>query len=196
MVCAYCGSDAHVTGYKECPKYCTVCAASGHSRNTNACPNRICSKCHATGHMARQGIFCDTCKRITTRTHAARYVSRQDSAGTRTRVRTVSVPSARLPDITHASVLSAIRAKQIMRRTSVRISNAHIARSTVMMQSDVLKSPRLCAMHAAPARTKRQGQSIARSTNAQRAKANSNRKLITIRIAHWHNAMHATLAGT
>jgi hypothetical protein len=33
-----------------------------------------------------------------------------------------------------------------------------------MMQSDVLKSPRLCAMHASPARTKleRQGQSIAR----------------------------------
>ncbi len=111
-------------------------------------------------------------KQITTRTHAARYVSLQDSAGTRTRVRTVSVPSARLPDITHASVLSAIRAKQIMRRTSVRVSNAHIARSTVMMRSGVLKSPRLCAMNAAPARTKRQGQSIVRSTNAQRAKAN------------------------
>ena len=111
-------------------------------------------------------------KQISRRTHAARYVSRQDSAGTRTRVRTVCVTSARLPDITHASALSAIRAKQIMRRTNVRISNAHIARNTVMMRSDVLKSPHLCAMHAAPARTKRQGQSIVRSTNAQRAKAN------------------------
>jgi hypothetical protein len=108
-------------------------------------------------------------KQITRRTHAARYVSRQDSAGTRTRVRTVS---DQLPGITHASALSAIRAKQIMRRTNVRISNAHNARNTVMMRSDVLKSPRLCAMHAAPARTKRQGQSIVRSTNAQRAKAN------------------------
>ena len=49
---------------------------------------------------------------------------------------------------------------------------SHIARNTVMMRSDVLKSPHLCAMHAAPARTKRQGQSIVRSTNAQRAKAN------------------------
>ena len=55
-------------------------------------------------------------------------------------------------------------------RKHVRISNAHIARNTVMMRSDVLKSPRLCAMHAAPTRTKRQGQSIVRSTNAQRAK--------------------------
>ncbi len=62
MVCAYCGSAAHVTGYEGCPKYCTVCVASGHSRNTNACPNRICSKCHATGHMARQCTFCDTCQ--------------------------------------------------------------------------------------------------------------------------------------
>ena len=147
MVCDYCGSAAHVTGYK-----------------------------------IAQTI--------------ARYAARQDTIARRTRVRTVSVPSARPPDKTHASALSAIRAKQIMRRTSVRISNAHISKSTVMMQSDVLKSPRLCAMHAAPARTKRQGQSIARSTNAPRAKANSNRKLITIRIAHWHNAMHATLAGT
>ena len=62
MVCDHCGSDAHVTGYKNCPNYCTVCVASGHSRNTNACPNRICSKCHATGHMARQCTFCDTCQ--------------------------------------------------------------------------------------------------------------------------------------
>ena len=62
MVCDHCGSDAHVTGYKNCPKYCTVCVASGHSRNTNACPNRICSKCHATGHMARQCTFCVTCQ--------------------------------------------------------------------------------------------------------------------------------------
>ena len=108
-------------------------------------------------------------KQITRRTHAARYVSRQDSAGTRTRVRTVS---DQLPGITHASALSAIRAKQIMRRTNVRISNAHNARNTVMMRRDVLKSPRLCAMHAAPTRTKRQGQSIVRSTNAQRAKVN------------------------
>ena len=108
-------------------------------------------------------------KQITRRTHAARYVSRQDSAGTRARVRTVS---DQLPGITHASALSAIRAKQIMRRTNVRISNAHIARNTVMMRRDVLKSPRLYAMHAAPARTKRHGQSIVRSTNVQRAKAN------------------------
>ena len=86
MVCDYCGSAAHVTGYKDCPNYCTVCAAPGHKRKTNACPN-------------------------------------------------LSVPSARPPDITHARALSAIRAKQIMRRTSVRISNAHIAKSTVMMQS-------------------------------------------------------------
>ena len=62
MVCDHCGSDAHVTGNKNCPNYCTVCVASGHSRNTNACPNRICSKCHATGHMARQCTFCDTCQ--------------------------------------------------------------------------------------------------------------------------------------
>jgi hypothetical protein len=85
----------------------------------------------------------------------------------------VSEPSLyQVPGITHASALSAIRAKQIMRRTNVRISNAHNARNTVMMRSDVLKSPRLCAMHAAPTRTKRQGQSIVRSTNAQRAKVN------------------------
>ena len=62
MVCAYCGSDAHVTGYEGCPKYCTVCVASGHCRNTNACPNRVCTKCQTIGHTARQCTFCDTCQ--------------------------------------------------------------------------------------------------------------------------------------
>ncbi len=64
MVCDYCGSAAHVTGYKDCPKYCTgtVCSTSGRNRKTNACPNRICTKCQATGHMARQCTFCDTCQ--------------------------------------------------------------------------------------------------------------------------------------
>jgi hypothetical protein len=170
MVCAYCGSDAHVTGYEGCPKYCTVCVASGHSRNTNACPKRICSKCHDIWRASAFSAI--RAKRITTRTHAARYASRQDSAETRTRVRIASVPNAKQSDIRHASALSAIRVKRIMRRTSVRISNAHIARNTVMMRRDVLKSPRLYAMHAAPARTKRHGQSIVRSTNVQRAKAN------------------------
>ena len=50
------------------------------------------------------------------------------------------VPSAKQSDIRHVSALSAIRVKRIMRRTSVRIGNAHIAKSTVMMQSDVLKN--------------------------------------------------------
>ena len=62
MVCAYCGSAAHVTGYKDCSNYCTVCSTSGHHRNTDACPNRVCTKCQATGHMARQCTFCDTCQ--------------------------------------------------------------------------------------------------------------------------------------
>ena len=38
------------------------------------------------------------------------------------------------PDIWRASALSAIRAKRIMRRTCVRISNAHIARNTYQRQ--------------------------------------------------------------
>ena len=170
MVCAYCGSAAHVTGYEDCPKYCTVCSTSG---DTTARRTRVQTAFVPSAMQPdiwRASAFSAIrAKRITTRTHAARYVSRQDSAGTRTRVRTVS---DQLPGITHASALSAIRAKQIMRRTNVRISNAHNAHNTVMMRSDVLKSPHLCAMHAAPARTKRYGQSIVRSTNVQRAKAN------------------------
>ena len=62
MVCANCGSAAHVTGYEDCPKYCTVCAVPGHKRKTNACPNRLCTKCQATGHNARRCTFCDTCQ--------------------------------------------------------------------------------------------------------------------------------------
>ncbi len=68
----------------------------------------------------------------------ARYAARQDTIARRARVRSVSVPSARPPDIWHASALSAIRAEQSTRRINVRISNAHTARNTVMMRSDVL----------------------------------------------------------
>jgi hypothetical protein len=59
-----------------------------------------------------------------------------------------------------------------------------------------MKRGDLRSMHAAQVRTKRPGHSIVRNTNAQRAKANSNQKAIAIRIAHWHKAMHANLAGT
>jgi hypothetical protein len=62
MVCDNCGSDAHVTFYKDCPKYCTVCVASGHNRRSFACPTRVCTKCRANGHNARQCTFCDTCQ--------------------------------------------------------------------------------------------------------------------------------------
>ena len=58
MVCDHCGSEAHVTFYEDCPTYCTVFVASGHCRNTNACPNRVCTKCNPTGHTARQCTFC------------------------------------------------------------------------------------------------------------------------------------------
>jgi hypothetical protein len=76
MVCDHCGSDAHVTFYKECPKYCTVCGASGHNRNSFACPNRVCTKCRATGHNARQCTFCDTCQA----NHAKNKCPRQQCA--------------------------------------------------------------------------------------------------------------------
>ena len=76
MVCDHCGSDAHVTFYPNCPKYCTVCVASGHGRNTNACPNRVCTKCHAIGHNARQCTFCDTCQA----NHAKNKCPRQQCA--------------------------------------------------------------------------------------------------------------------
>ena len=169
MVCAYCGSAAHVTGYEDCPKYCTVCSTSGHNRKTNACPNRVCTKCQATGHMASVHFL----RYVPNKSHEEHMLHGMCHDRTVPEHERVSEPvSDQLPGITHASALSAIRAKQIMRRTNVRISNAHNARNTVMMRSDVLKSPRLCAMHAAPTRTKRQGQSIVRSTNAQRAKVN------------------------
>ena len=73
----------------------------------------------------------------------ARYAARQDTIATRTRVRTASVPSARPldSDIWRVSVLSAIRAKRITRRTSVRISDAHIARNTVMMRRRCPEKP-------------------------------------------------------
>ena len=172
MVCAYCGSDAHVTGYKECPKYCTVCAASGHSRNTNACPNRICSKCHATGHMARQCIFCDTCqtnhdKNTCCTVCVTTGQCRNTNACPNRLCTKCQATGHNARQCTFCDTCQTNHA-----RANVRISNAHIARNTVMMRSDVLKSPHLCAMHAAPARTKRKGQSIVRSTNAQRAKAN------------------------
>ena len=62
--CATCQGELEPKGHnhKNCPKYCTVCVASGHCRNTNACPNRVCTKCQATGHLARQCTFCDTCQ--------------------------------------------------------------------------------------------------------------------------------------
>ena len=62
MVCDHCGSDAHVTGYKDCPRFCTTCQAEGHNRKSNACPKRACTKCGKTGHIARQCTFCDACK--------------------------------------------------------------------------------------------------------------------------------------
>ena len=62
MVCDHCGSDAHVTGYKDCPRFCTACKAQGHHRRSNACPKRACTKCGRSGHIARQCTFCDTCK--------------------------------------------------------------------------------------------------------------------------------------
>ena len=76
MVCDHCGSDAHVTFFQNCPKYCTVCVASGHGRNTNACPNRVCTKCRANGHNARQCTFCDTCQA----NHAKNKCPRQQCA--------------------------------------------------------------------------------------------------------------------
>ena len=76
MVCDQCGSDAHITLYENCPKYCTVCVAPGHCRNTNACPNRVCTKCRATGHNARQCTFCDTCQA----NHAKNKCPRQQCA--------------------------------------------------------------------------------------------------------------------
>ena len=62
MVCDHCGSDAHVTGYKDCPRFCTACKAQGHHRRSNACPKRACTKCGQTGHIARQCTYCDACK--------------------------------------------------------------------------------------------------------------------------------------
>jgi len=62
MVCDHCGSDAHVTGYQNCPRFCTACQAQGHRRDTNACPKRACTKCGQTGHIARQCTYCDACK--------------------------------------------------------------------------------------------------------------------------------------
>ena len=76
MVCDHCGSDAHATFNQDCQKYCTVCVASGHGRNTNACPNRVCTKCRATGHNARQCTFCDTCQA----NHAKNKCPRQQCA--------------------------------------------------------------------------------------------------------------------
>ena len=63
---------------------------------------------------------------------------------------------------------------------------------------DVQKSPTLtCLMHAAraPARTKRQGHSIVRNTNAQCAEANSNQKAITIRNAHCECKLYRAYSG-
>jgi hypothetical protein len=54
MVCAYCGSAAHMMGYKDCPNDCTVYAAR---QDTIAIRTRV-----RTGHMARQCTFCDTCQ--------------------------------------------------------------------------------------------------------------------------------------
>ena len=114
----------------------------------------------------------------------ARYASRQDTAETRTRARTASVPSAVQPVIMRVNALSAIRAKRIMPRTNARASSVRIARNTDTRRSSVPKSPRLRAMHAVPVRIKRQGRSIVLSTNARRAKATSNQKATTISIAH------------
>ena len=62
MVCDHCGSDEHVTGYQNCPRFCTACQAQDHRRDTNACPKRACTKCGQTGHIARQCTYCDACK--------------------------------------------------------------------------------------------------------------------------------------
>ncbi len=62
MVCDHCSSDSHVTGYKDCPNYRTVCKDAGHRRNSKACPNRTCTYCSTVGLSARQCTFCSICE--------------------------------------------------------------------------------------------------------------------------------------
>ena len=65
MVCDHCSSASHVTGYRECPNYCTVCKDVGHTvgnRKNKACPNRTCPRCNTVGHSARECTFCSLCE--------------------------------------------------------------------------------------------------------------------------------------
>ncbi len=54
MVCDHCSSEvtssaSHVTGYQDCPNYCTVCKDVGQRRYSKACPNRACTRCNTVG---------------------------------------------------------------------------------------------------------------------------------------------------
>ena len=60
MVCDYCGSDAHVTGYRNCTRFCAVCQAEGHCRYERMPEARVYQV--RTGHIARQCTFGDQCK--------------------------------------------------------------------------------------------------------------------------------------
>jgi hypothetical protein len=62
MVCNHCSSASHVTGYRECPNYCTVCKDVGHHRKSKACPDRTCPRCNTVGHSARECTFCSLCE--------------------------------------------------------------------------------------------------------------------------------------
>ena len=62
MVCDHCSSASHVTGYQNCPKYCTVCKDVGHRRYSKACPNRTCTRCNTVGHSATECTFCSLCR--------------------------------------------------------------------------------------------------------------------------------------
>ena len=62
MVCDHCSSASHITGYQDCPNYCTVCKDVGHRRYSKACPNRTCTRCITVGHSARECTFCSLCE--------------------------------------------------------------------------------------------------------------------------------------
>ena len=124
----------------------------------------------------------------------ARYASRLDTLATRTRVRTASVPSAMQSDIWRASARFAIRSKQVMRRTNVRGSNAHIARST----DDEKRCPEkptsvarsaccACGSNASNAKVECSEHKCATCSGELEPKGRNHR-----RITRWHNAMDAT----
>jgi hypothetical protein len=63
MVCNHCSSASHVTGYQDCPNYCTVCKDAGHGRKSKACPNRtcpdrVCSACNSSLHKTSKSSDC------------------------------------------------------------------------------------------------------------------------------------------